>query len=142
MKGFQKIKHCSFLLLVLLSSCASFIVTPASLEEQLKTNHASGKLTNGQKVSLIKYAANSLERIKCLDKKGNEVWLKVDANTQILFKKTDGTYFQAYFDSVTLRNDTIYSLESRISGGHQINLLKHIESVKIKSEFPKTEFVR
>ena len=136
------IKTICFLLLCLLTSCASYTIEPLSLADQLKSNQKPNEPNKLQNITHVKYKSNNLSKIKCIDKNGKEVWLKVDGNTMVQFKKKDGTYTQAYFESVTLSNDTLYSIESRIAGGHQVTLLEQIENAKIKAEFPKTEPVK
>ncbi|MDF2437949.1 MAG: hypothetical protein K0Q95_2325 [Bacteroidota bacterium] len=126
------------LLLSVCSSCASFQITSSQFAEQLRSSPVNGKSVS-KKTTLIKYKSNYLDRIKCMDKKGNEVWLKVDSNTQVLLKRKDGSYIQGYFDTFTISNDSIFSVESRIAGGRHLTMLDQIENIKIKAEFPKTE---
>ncbi|HEX8515171.1 MAG TPA: hypothetical protein VF868_03150 [Bacteroidia bacterium] len=129
------------LLSVVIISCSKYTITPTSLQEQLTEEKKDGKNINA-KYSLVKYSSNNLEQVKCIDKNGKEVLLSTDKNTQIIFTKKDGSQTKAYFDTVTLHGDTLFSLASRISGGKQTTLVSEVQSIVITAEAAKTKPVK
>jgi len=127
---------------ICLVSCSYYSVPTDSLVSQVKENQTIEKNAYFQQFALINYPSNNLERIKCLDKKGNKVWLYPDKNTEFnIVKKSDGKAVRAYFDTVILQNDTLYGLRSRLVGGLRIIPVNDVEKVTIRAEFPKTESI-
>jgi hypothetical protein len=133
----------NFSMLIALVGCSNYIVPTQSLVTQLKENQKIERNLYFQQFSLIDYPSNNLQRIKCMDKVGNKVWLYPDKNTEfIIVKKSDGKKIKAYFDTVILQNDTLYGLRSRLIGGLRIIPVNDIDKVEVYSEFPKTENVK
>jgi hypothetical protein len=119
--------------------CANYKLTSGSLVEQLKQNQKIEKSLYYQQFSLVDYPSNNLQRIKCVNKSGKNVWLYPDKNTEFVIQKTSGKKVRAYFDTVIFQNDTLFGLRSRLLGGIRVIPVKEISNITIKAEFPKTE---
>ena len=130
------------LMVTALTSCATYNLSTTSLSEQLKSNQQIEQSKEYQKFAFVEYSSNNLDKIKCSDKTGKELWLYPDKNTQIVLVKKNGSKTKAYFDTMVLRGDTLFSLESRISGGRQRTMLNEVERVFLTAEFPKTKPVK
>ncbi|HOZ75327.1 MAG TPA: hypothetical protein PLS51_06615 [Flavobacterium sp.] len=85
------------------------------------------------------YDSNGIEKIKCIDKNGNEVWLYGGKNINFKIAKLSGGSATMYFDTVYIKNDTVYGLVSRIVGGKRKIALTDIAAIKINAEEAKTE---
>jgi hypothetical protein len=108
--------------MTILTSCATYRIQPQSLVDQLKTFQIIETNEYFQKFSSFEYPSNNLEKIECEDKKGNNIWLYPDKNTEFIFTtKSTGKKVKAYFDTVLFHNDTIYGLRSRLLGGIKNN---------------------
>lgn len=129
-------------LVIFLTACANYMVSTPSLVSQLKENQKIKKNIYFQQFALIDYPSNNLQKIKCVDKNGNKVWLYPDKNTEFIFvKKSDGKKIKAYFDTVILQNDTLYGLRSRLVGGLRIIPVNDIEKITVYTEMPRIEKV-
>lgn len=130
----------TYILIIILTGCATFSVQTKSLVDQLTTFQIIETNEYFQKFSAFEYPSNNLEKIECEDKKGNYVWLYPDKNTEFIFTtKSTGKKVKAYFDTVIFYNDTIYGLRSRLLGGLRIIPVSDIDKISIYSEIPKIE---
>ena len=121
--------------------CSYYTIPTQSLISQIKENQKIERNMYYQSFALIDYPSNNLERIKCVDKKGDTVWLYPDKNTEFCFRKSNGEKVKAYFDTVIFQNDTLYGLRSRLIGGIRVISVNDIEAVTVRAEFPRTEIV-
>jgi len=127
-------------LVIFLTGCANYMVSTQSLVSQLTKNQKIEENLYFQQFSLVDYPSNNLQRIKCVDKNGINVWLYPDKNTEFIFvKKSDGEKIKAYFDTVILQNDTLYGLKSRLVGGLRIIPVNDIEKITVSAEMPRIE---
>jgi len=133
----------TLILMTILTGCATYSIQPKSLADQLKTYQIIETSAYFQRFSGFVYPSNNLTKIECKDKKGNNIWLYPDKNTEFIFiKKSTGNKVKAYFDTVLFRNDTLFGLRSRILGGIRIIPVSDIDKISIYSEIPKTEPVQ
>jgi len=145
MDKWQGIKKKKLILILILSfavffwGCSYYTIPTQSFISQIKGNQKIEENMYYQSFALIDYPSNNLERIKCVDKKGNTVWLYPDKNTEFCFKKSNGEKIKAYFDTVILQNDTVFGLRSRLMGGLRIIPVNDIDEVTVRAEFPRTE---
>jgi hypothetical protein len=133
------LKHSfGLLMMLILSGCATYMVPQQSLISQLKENQRIAPNLYFQQFALVDYPSNNLQKIKCIDKYGTEVWLYPDKNTEfIITRKSDGKDVTTYFDTLILQNDTLYGLRSRLVGGLRIIPVKDVGKVIIYSEVPR-----
>jgi hypothetical protein len=133
------LKHSfGLLMMLILSGCAIYMVPQQSLFSQLKENQRIAPNLYFQQFALVDYPSNNLQKIKCIDKYGTEVWLYPDKNTEfIITRKSDGKDVTTYFDTLILQNDTLYGLRSRLVGGLRIIPVKDVGKVIIYSEVPR-----
>jgi hypothetical protein len=130
----------TLILMTVLTSCATYSIQPKSLVDQLKTFQIVETNEYFQKFAWFEYPSNNLKKIECVDKKGNNVWLYPDKNTEFVFiTKSTGKKVKAYFDTVLYYNDTIYGLRSRLLAGIRIIPVSDIDKISIYSEIPKIE---
>ncbi len=129
-------------LLLLVSGCSYYILTPEILVNQLETEQTIAPDLYFQQFSLVDYPSNNLEKIKCIDKNGNLVWLYPDKNTEFTVITKDSHKVKVYFDTMILQNDTLFGLRSRLLGGLRSIPISNVENVIIKAEFPKTRIIK
>lgn len=120
-------------IVVLLSGCASFSISNESFVGQLKANQQLKREHNVSSVG-TGYNSNNLEKIKCVDKSGKEVWLYGGKNVNFKISKMSGESVSMYFDTVFFQNDTIFGLKSRILGGKRMIPVSDISKVTINAE--------
>lgn len=129
----MKIFLLSALIVVLFSGCASFTISKESLVSQLRENQALKREHNVSSVG-TGYNSNTLEKIRCIDKNGKDVWLYGGKNVNFKISKTSGESVSMYFDTVFFQNDTIFGLKSRILGGKRMIPVGEISKVDINAE--------
>lgn len=127
-------------MLLILSGCATYSVTKESLVKQLDENQDLSINAHFTPYTVTNYPSNNLEKIKCVDQNGKELWLYPNKNTEfIITQKSDGKKIRAYFDTLILKNDTLFGLRSRIVGGLRIIPVNDIAKIEIYAETPRTE---
>jgi hypothetical protein len=135
----------SFLFLVctalVLTGCASFSISKESFLSQLKENQYVERAHNASSVG-TGYDSNGIEKIKCIDKNGKEVWLSGGKNVNFKITKASGESVTMYFDTVYFKNDTIFGLKSRILGGKRMIPVSEIATVAINAEEAETKPVK
>ncbi len=128
-------------LLIFITGCADYTISTQSLVSQLQETQKIKKTIYTQ-FAIIKYPSNNLKKIKCEDKNGNNVWLYPNRTTGlIIVKKSDGKKVETYFDTVFLKNDTLYGLRSRLIGGLRFVPVSDIEKISINTRMSHTEKV-
>lgn len=123
---------------LVVTGCSSYTVSKESFVNQLQQNQSIEREHNASSVGLG-YDSNGIEKIKCLDKNGNEFWLYGGKNINFKIAKLSGGSATMYFDTVYIKNDTVYGLVSRIVGGKRKIALTDIATIKINAEEAKTE---
>ena len=126
---------------ILLSGCASFTISNESFISQLKENQVIERKHTTASAG-IGFDANGLEKIKCLDKNGKEVWLYAGKDVSFQITQQSGDNVTLYFDTVYLANDTIFGLKSRLVGGKRKIPVSSLAKVSIKAEMATTEPVK
>ena len=109
------------LCLAALYSCTTYTVAPGSFREQFVT---TGDTMQDVKVnnplfvnSNIVYKANSIKTIKVVDKSGNTKYIDNSPSIEMRVTQKNGKKRIMYFDTVELRNDTLYGEGLRLLGG-------------------------
>ena len=135
----------SFLFLVcialVMAGCASFSISKESFVSQLKENQYIEREHNASSAG-TGYDSNGIEKIKCIDKNGKEVWLSGGKNVNFKITKASGESVTMYFDTVYFKNDTIFGLKSRILGGKRMIPVSEISTVAINAEEAETKPVK
>ncbi|MFT3795244.1 hypothetical protein [Flavobacterium sp.] len=85
------------------------------------------------------YDSNGLEKIRCVNQSGQEVWLYGGKNINFKVTTLDGKKQTMYFDTVYWQNDTIFGLKSRIVGGKRVIPVSQIATVGINAEEAETK---
>lgn len=125
-------------LVLLFSGCASFTISKESFVNQLKENQVvERKYTTAS--AGTGFDANGIEKIKCIDKNGKEVWLYAGKDVSFQITQHPGDKVTLYFDTVYLANDTIFGLKSRLVGGKRKIPVNAVEKIAINAEMAKTE---
>jgi hypothetical protein len=130
--------YLSIATIFLLTACSSYTIPKESFVSQLQQNQSVEREHNASSVG-IGYDSNGIEKIKCIDKNGNEVWLYGGKNINFKIAKLSGGSATMYFDTVYIKNDTVYGLVSRIVGGKRKIALTDIATIKINAEEAKTK---
>jgi len=124
----------TFIITFLLSSCSTFTITKESLVEQLNKNQNISETSNALSLG-TKYYSNNLQKIKCTDKNGKEVYLYTAKNMNfIITKSSTGKNVNLYFDTVYFKNDTLFGLKSRILGGKMNVPINDVSKIVIQTE--------
>lgn len=119
---------------LILSSCSTFTITKESLIQQLNENQNVSKTSNVLSLE-NEYYSNNLQKIKCTDKDGKEVYLYTAKNMNFIITKTStGKTVNLYFDTVYFKNDTLFGLKSRILGGKRNIPINDVSKIVIQTE--------
>lgn len=104
-----------------LYSCTTYTVAPNSFREQflaagstmeeVQVNNPIFPATN------ITYRANTIKKIKVVDKNGNVEYIENSPSIEMRVTQKNGKKRVVYFDTVELRNNTLYGSGSRLIGG-------------------------
>lgn len=109
-----------FALILVAASCSTYTVTPESFKEQFI---AAGPKMDTVKINdplfrlnKINYSANRIKKIAVIDKQGLTSHLDNSPSIEMRITQKNGKRFVVYFDTVELRNDTLYGSRSRYLG--------------------------
>jgi hypothetical protein len=130
-----------YLSLLILSSCITYQIPVDSFQKQFHDVKANEdlKINNPFSLNDISYKGNSISKIKVIDKKGKELTIDNSPSIEIRITEKNGKKTIFYFDTVTLRNDTIRGSRSRLIG----NLIKAIplnQIMKIEVQDGKKDY--
>ncbi len=104
-------------LIVLVISCKTYTITPENFKSQLTRNKVNKSkevtINNPLMFGNIKYLSNDIERLKVIDKKGNELTIPNSPALEMRVTHKNGKKFYFYFDTVFLENDTLKGGKSR-----------------------------
>lgn len=121
---------------ILFVACKTYTVAPESLKQQLQTNSSgsTAKINNPfSYYSTITYEANNLKWIKVINKKGQEETIQNSPSLEMKITTTNGKNYHMYFDTVFIRNDTLYAERSRLIGNlKRIIPFDSIQQIKIQ----------
>jgi len=108
-------KKIAFLLLIFCAACKTYTVDPESFRQQLK-NAKMREVTINDPIlgGTITYSANSLRGISVIDKKGNPFYLGNSPSIEMRVTQKNGKRRIVYFDTVELRNDTLYGRGAKL----------------------------
>lgn len=96
-------------------SCKTYTVDPESFRQQLAGAHMQDATitTPMAYAPNITYSANDVKGITVVDKKGNLFYLENSPSIEMRVTQKNGKRNISYFDTVHLRNDTLYAVGSR-----------------------------
>lgn len=104
----------------LVVSCSTYTITPEQFKEQftaagtgMDTVRVNNPLFPSNKIT---YRANRLQTITVLDKQGLITYLDNSPSLEMRVTQKNGKKRTMYFDTVELRNDTLYGNGSRLIG--------------------------
>jgi hypothetical protein len=101
--------------ILMLSSCKTYFIPIESFKNQFENLDSSDlKVVSICGAVNGSYLANPIERIKCIDKKGNPIELVNSPSIEIRFTRRDKKKTILYFDRVLLYDSVIYGSQSRI----------------------------
>ena len=115
---------------LLFSSCASYTITKESLIQQL------GGFDNVSKISSVasagvKYNSNKLTKVNCKNKKGEDVTVFIDKNVMLKTTNNIGISSSLLFDTIFIKNDTLFGLKSRFLGVEKQISMKEVVKFEI-----------
>jgi hypothetical protein len=93
----------TIIILTLLTGCATYQISTASLAEQLTGNSVS----KGYGLATESVKGNDLATVKCIDKNGKEIELPVTNRTGVKITKTDNSKTEFYFNTLLIKDSTI-----------------------------------
>ena len=103
-------KHISLsvvLVILTLTGCKTYYLTPTSLQEQLQSTAPAQTQTISPFGQVLTYQAVQLRTIRCTDKKGVPMELTVAPNIEMRITQASGKRRSMYFDRTELRGDTL-----------------------------------
>ena len=110
----------TIMLVLGLSSCKTYYMTPTSLKDQLE-NIDPNKIKDAYdfRLGLVGVALkggknfyNGIDKIGVTDKSGNPTKINVTPRTAIRLTNANGKRLQLYFDSIFLRDSLVYGSKS------------------------------
>lgn len=122
----------------LLTGCATFSISKDSFVSQFQQNQYVERERNVASVG-TGYDSNGIDKIRCIDKNGKEVWLYGGKNVNFKISKLSGGTATMYFDTVYIKNDTVFGLVSRIVGGKRKIAVNDIGTIAINAEEATTK---
>jgi hypothetical protein len=145
-------KECTRLLFMIvatgaLSGCATYYaISTDQITDQIKSGQNRQSRTQAIPIAPIllsnRYDANSIERILCLDARGDSVWLYPNKDTQLEITTKSGDVIKMYFDTVFLEGTKLKGLRSRLLKLEREVDLTEITKIEIYTELSKTERLR
>ena len=115
------------ILVLLLTSCATYRVSTTSLSEQLNGDAVSkGFLFASDAVK-----GNDIKTVKCVDKNGNEKEIPVTHRTGIRITKVDNSRTSLYFNTILIKDSSITGSKSHFFNA-PIKPIKFSEISKIE----------
>ena len=115
------------LIMFLLSGCATYQITTASLSEQLTGNAVS----KGYLMATDNVKGNDLEKVKCIDKNGKEIELPVTNRTGVKITKTDNSKTTFYFNTLLIKDSSIVGSKTHFFNA-KIKPIKFSDIIKIE----------
>jgi hypothetical protein len=104
-------------ILVIAVSCKTYTVAPESFKQQLlKSESQKDVVVSNPFGGTLTYKANTLKTIDVVAKDGSEVTLNNSPSVEMRVTLANGKRRIMYFDTVLLRNDTLYAEGSRFLG--------------------------
>jgi hypothetical protein len=125
-----------------ISGCASYTLTTEQLVAQLKKSPTGNPKKRFQRYAYFKYTSNNLDSLKCLDKTNKEKSVFIDYHTLLHVHCTDtGIWdYVLYFDTVTLKGDTLVGYTSHIAADKVFISLKKIQKITLKIQYPRITY--
>lgn len=124
---------CIILLLAVTISCKTYTVAPQSFREQLlKSEVSKDVVVTNPFGGTITYKANTLTTINVVAKDGSEVELANSPSLEMRVTLASGKRRIMYFDTVFLRNDTLYAEGSRFLGAKRQYPFDSIVKIEIQ----------
>ncbi|MEQ8546340.1 MAG: hypothetical protein RIC03_00425 [Cyclobacteriaceae bacterium] len=106
------------LLIVLLSSCTTYLIPKSSLVEQLGSIDST-QLVNrrviGPVATQYEYLANPITTIRCVDKNGQSQTLVNSPSIEMRVTETDNKKTIFYFDRTLIQNGQLIGVRSRFA---------------------------
>lgn len=131
----KQIKYRQLLIFpLLLSSCATYVMTPAQLYEQIHTATPEEVSTqHAMPIGSRTYMANGVKEIRCYDRKGNAATLHNSPQVEMRIKDKRNHRHIFYFDTVTLTDSVFTGMNSRILGTRKSISFHDIKSVEVQN---------
>jgi len=116
----MKLKLAFFPLLILVISCKTYTITPENFHEQIiianNFNLERAEINDSLSSNITSYNAINLDYLTVNDKNGKNFQLPNSPSVEIRITLNNGKRKIFYLDTVTLENDTLKGLKSKILG--------------------------
>lgn len=108
-------------MLLLLSACKTYTITPESFKSQFENSNPKKvkevKINNILTPGTTKYLSNDIKYLNVRDDKGNLYFMPNSPSLEMRVTHKNGKKYHFYFDTVTLENDTLKGGRSRFMPG-------------------------
>ena len=134
----------TIVMLSFLSSCITYYIPVDSLKTQFSDIDSTQLIlvsTQGPAGDIVKYLANPIVQIKCIDKSGNQVEILNSPSVETRITTNDGKRTVFYFDRVFLQNDTLKGFQSRFLGFPKSIPVKTITKVEVQNGHKNFRYV-
>jgi hypothetical protein len=85
----------------------------------------------------VRYDSNRLSRVICYNQKGQEVFVSVNKDTQLIVTDKKGVVHKFYLDTLYLQDNMLYGLRSRILHIEKSVLLDEVDKIEIYTELSR-----
>ncbi len=127
-------------LIAIIYGCGSYTISRHDLVSQLEESQDVKEILHWTPIGYSKYPSNRIDKIKCINSKGELIYLYPNQNTTIIItSKSSDKKFRAYFDTVFYKDGKLFGLRSRIIGGMQEIDVNDIDKIEFHVELPKTK---
>ena len=122
---------------LLFTSCTTYLIPIESFEEQFQNVNASSRKEVRVRIPFgipIKYLANTINNIACVDNRNNDVVINNSPSIEIRITEKNRKKTIFYFDRVYLEKSIIYGDKSRITGFEKGIPIDSILKIEIQDE--------
>lgn len=128
------------------TGCKTYYIPVDSFRKQFAGLDTSpSKLVTTESPWRIKetYKTSPIDSIVCVDKNGNKVVLKNSPSLEIRFTDNENKRTVFYFDRLTVRNDTVRGVQSRIISSIKSSVpLNKVKTIEIQDGGKKYRYVK
>lgn len=126
------------------SSCKTYYISVKSFKEQLSDIDSTMLRmvrTKGPAGDIAEYPANPIDKIKCIDKGGNETELQNSPSIEARITTNDGKRIIFYFDRIYFQNDSLIGFRSRFIGLPKTIPLNEITKIEVQDGHKNFNYV-
>lgn len=135
----------TFILTILLYSCKNYYIPKDSFIKQfadIDSTKLRTVVVSGPMGATLTYKANPINKIKCVDKKGNDAELNNGPAIETRIAINDKKRVVFYFDRVILQDSVVYGVQSRFINMRTSIPVKDITKIEVQNGHKKFVYIK